>query len=153
MAVPKLLVRLRLIIRHQLAAAMGTMADFTTMMALVELVRLSPPVATAFSAALGGLVNFGISRGWAFRRHHRGTLGSQAVRYGVTSLGGATLNAGLLALVLRAIELPYPIARALVAFGVSLFYTYPMHTRVVFRVRRSEAECGAGGVTRTKAEG
>ena len=32
--------------------------------------------------------------------------------------------------------LPYVIARAVVSLAVSLFYTYPLHTRFVFRVVR-----------------
>lgn len=124
----------RLVMRHQIAAFATTVADFTVMVLLVELAMLPPPIATVLSAIFGGAFNFSLSRIWAYRRQHRGGLGSQARRYAATSLGGALLNGILLALVLAAVELPYPIARMLVAFAVSLFYTYPMHARFVFRL-------------------
>lgn len=124
----------RLVMRHQIAAFATTVADFTVMVLLVELAMLPPPIATVLSAIFGGAFNFSLSRIWAYRRQHRGGLGSQARRYAATSLGGALLNGILLALVLAAVELPYPIARMLVAFAVSLLYTYPMHARFVFRL-------------------
>jgi putative flippase GtrA len=122
-------------VRHQIAAFATTIADFMMMVLLVELAMLPPPIATVLSAIFGGAFNFSLARVWAYRREHRGGFGSQARRYAATSLGGALLNGILLALVLAAVELPYPIARMLVAFAVSLFYTYPMHARVVFRLQ------------------
>jgi putative flippase GtrA len=130
----RVVVDARLVLRHQAAAAIGTAADFGTMIALVELVRLAPPVATMISAMMGGIVNFSVSRAWAFRQRHDGSFRSQAMRYALASAGGALLNAFLLSLVLRALEVPYPLARAGVAIVVSLLYTYPVHTRIVFRV-------------------
>jgi putative flippase GtrA len=128
----------RLLARHQLAAALATCADFAAMVTLVELAGQAPPVATVLSAITGGLVNFSLSRGWAFRGRHAGTFGSQAKRYAAVSLGGALLNGALLALVLKLIAVPYPIARGGVAFVIGILYTYPMHTRVVFRVAGAE---------------
>lgn len=124
----------RLLGRHQLTAMSATFADFGTMIALVELFGCAPPLATIVSAIAGGVVNFSVSRAWAFRRRHRGTLPSQAVRYGAVSLGGALLNAALLALALAISDLPYPAARAIIAVAVSVLYTYPLHTRFVFRL-------------------
>ena len=120
--------------RHQIAAALGTTADFTAMIALVELAGLAPPTATIASATLGAIVNFALSRGWAFRTRHDGTLASQASRYALVSAGGAVLNAGLLALALE-VTRGYAALRVGVAILVSVVYTYPLHTRVVFRVR------------------
>lgn len=124
-----------LLVRHQIAAGIGTAADFGAMIAFVQLAHLSPPVATLFSAAIGGVVNFFVSRKWAFKETHSGSVGSQAWRYAVASAGGALLNALVLALFLAVVTIPYPFARALVSVLVSLLYTYPVHTRLVFRVK------------------
>lgn len=124
-----------LLVRHQIAAAIGTAADFGAMIAGVQLLHLSPPVATLISAMVGGIVNFGVSRTWAFDQTHSGSLGSQAWRYAVAMVGGAALNALVLAGILAVIAMPYPFARAFVAVAVSLLYTYPVHTRLVFRVK------------------
>ena len=124
-----------LLVRHQIAAAVGTAADFGAMIAGVQLLHLSPPIATLISAMIGGLVNFGASRLWAFDNTHSGSLGSQAWRYALAMLGGAALNALVLAGILAIVAIPYPFARAFVAVVVSLLYTYPVHTRLVFRVK------------------
>ena len=124
-----------LFVRHQMAAAVGTAADFGAMIAGVQLLHLSPPVATLISAMVGGVVNFSASRLWAFDRTHSGSLGSQAWRYALAMLGGAALNAIVLAAFLSVVVIPYPFARAFVAVAVSLLYTYPVHTRLVFRVK------------------
>jgi putative flippase GtrA len=124
----------RLVARHQIAAAIGTGADFSTMVLLVELGIVSPPIAAVLSSLVGGIVNFGLSRVWAFRGRHGGSVGSQALRYATVSTGGAFLNGALLALVLRGIDIPYPLGRAFVSLAVGLLYTYPLHTRFVFRV-------------------
>ena len=129
------LVDVTLLGRHQIAAFAATAFDFGAMIALVEIARLAPPAATMLSAMLGGLVNFTLSRTWAYRERHDGTLRSQASRYAIVSIGGALLNAGLLALALEVMG-GYAGLRVVVAILVSLLYTYPLHTRVVFRVAR-----------------
>ena len=129
------LVDVTLLGRHQIAAFAATAFDFGAMIVLVEIARLTPPAATMLSAMLGGLVNFTLSRTWAYRERHDGTLRSQASRYAIVSIGGALLNAGLLALALEVMG-GYAGLRVVVAILVSLLYTYPLHTRVVFRVAR-----------------
>jgi putative flippase GtrA len=133
MSLPSRLFDLHLFGKHQLAAVAATAIDFAVMIALVELAKLSPPVATVAGAICGGVTNFTVGRAWAFRDLHTGSLQGQAARYAVVSLGGALLNAGLLALVLAAVSLPYVLGRVFVSAAVSALYTYPMHTRVVFR--------------------
>jgi putative flippase GtrA len=128
---------------HQLAAAFGTSVDFASMVALVELVGLAPPAATILSAIGGAATNFVLSRGWVFRRRHRGTLQAQVLRYGAASAGGAVLNALLLLFILRAdASVPYALARLVVAMVVSVSYTYPTHALFVFRTTTS---CPTGG--------
>ncbi|MBN9161193.1 MAG: hypothetical protein BGO98_07155 [Myxococcales bacterium 68-20] len=128
------LLDLRLLGRHQIAAALATLVDFVSMIALVELASAAPPYATLLSATAGGITNFTLGRTWAFRDRHRGSVGSQAARYAVVCAGGALLNASVLGAVLAVSEPPYVIARAVVSILVSLAYTYPLHARFVYRV-------------------
>lgn len=127
------LLDLQLLGRHQLAAAIATLVDFLSMIALVELAGVAPPYATLLSAMVGGITNFTIGRTWAFRDRHRGSVGSQAARYAVVCAGGALLNASVLGAVLAIAEPPYVVARAVVSVLVSLVYTYPLHARFVYR--------------------
>jgi putative flippase GtrA len=129
----------RLLGWHQIAAALATAVDFALMIALVEAFGAPPGAATFLSALAGGVTNFNLSRAWAFRARHAGSLGGQAARYAVVSLGGAVLNGALVALAVRTTEVPYVLARVGIAIAVSLAYTYPLHTRVVFRVGEERA--------------
>lgn len=125
---------LSLVGRHQAAGFLATIIDFATMIGLVEAANVSPPAATLASAFVGGVGNFVVSRVWAFRGRHEGTVRGQAARYAFVSLGGALLNAALLAVVLRLFVVPYAAARGVIAVLVSVLYTYPLHARVVFRL-------------------
>ncbi|MDB5221281.1 MAG: hypothetical protein JWO86_9208 [Myxococcaceae bacterium] len=126
---------LRLFGKHQVAALAATGVDFSMMILLVELGHVPPPLATVGGAFCGGVTNFAIGRIWAFRDVHTGSLHGQAARYAAVSIGGALLNGALVGLVLAALPLPYVVARMLVAVLVSVAYTFPLHTRVVFRAR------------------
>jgi len=133
------LLDLRLLGRHQVAAAFATLVDFAMMVGLVELARVAPPTATLVSATIGGISNFAVSRVWAFRARHRGSVTAQGARYAVVCAGGAFLNATLLAAVLAIAAPPYVFARAVVSVLVSVAYTYPMHMRFVFAVQSADA--------------
>ena len=128
------LLDLRLLGRHQIAAAVATLVDFISMIALVELAGAAPPYATLLSATAGGITNFTLGRTWAFRARHRGSVASQAARYAFVCAGGALLNASVLGAILAISEPPYIAARAVVSILVSLAYTYPLHARFVYRV-------------------
>lgn len=134
------LLDVRLLGRHQLAAAFATLVDFGVMIALVELAHVLPPTATLVSATVGGISNFVVGRLWAFRNQHRGSMTSQGARYALVCAGGAFVNASLLGAVLAVVSPPYIIARAVVSLVVSLAYTYPMHTRFVFRAVQEAGE-------------
>ena len=129
------LLDVRLLGRHQLAAVAATAIDFAVMITLVELLRVSAPAATLLGALAGGVSNFTLSRVWAFAKRHDGSLASQAWRYAMVCAGGALLNAGAMAVVLAAVATPYALVRVAVSILVSALNTYPLHTRVVFRVR------------------
>lgn len=130
----------RLLGRHQSAAFAATCVDFALMVSLVEVGKIGPAYATALGAMAGGVTNFLLSRRWAFRARHAGSVASQGVRYAVVSLGGALLNATLVQFAVSHAPLPYVIARVVGSVFVSVFYSYPLHTRFVFRLREASCE-------------
>lgn len=119
--------------RHQLAAALATFVDFSTMILLASVFGVRPSLATAASCVAGAVVNFLVARRWVFSTGRADAVDRQALRYALVSGGGALLNAAGLALVLRLVALPYVLGRAGIAVVVSVFYTYPLHARFVFR--------------------
>lgn len=137
---PTGLVDARLLGRHQGAAFVATCVDFACMVALVETAGAPPASATMLGALAGGVTNFLVTRRWAFHDRHSGSVSSQALRYAAVSLGGALLNAALVQAAIDATPAPYVLARLVGSFLVSVLYTYPLHTRVVFRVREATCE-------------
>lgn len=126
---------LRLLGRHQLAAAAATLVDFTMMIATVELGVAGPVIATGIGAASGAFTNFTVSRHWAFTGAASGAADRQAVRYLLVSAGSLALNVvGVFALQGRA---PYPLARVAVAILVSLVWNFPLHRHFVFAEARA----------------
>lgn len=127
--------RVAALARHQAGALVATAVDFGTMTLLVELAGARPWVATAIGAACGAVTNFAMSRGWIFPRHQGGGAG-QAGRYAMVSAGSLALNTAGEALVNGVLSVPYLLARALVAVGVSVAYNFPLHRAFVFRAAR-----------------
>lgn len=122
---------LRALGRHQLGAIASTAVDFAMMIALVEVLGLSPVVGTAISAPCGGVSNFALGRAWIFRGH-AGSIVSQALRYAlvsVASVGWNTLGEHAIHDVAR---IQYVVARGIVAVAVSLLWNFPMQRHFVF---------------------
>jgi putative flippase GtrA len=121
--------------RHQIGAAIATAIDFGTMIALVEMLGLSPVAGTAISAPLGGLTNFALGRAWIFRRH-TGHWAWQAARYALVSGASAGWNTAGEHLVHDLAHVQYVAARIVVSVLVSLLWNFPVQRRWVFRESR-----------------
>ncbi|HEX4447200.1 MAG TPA: GtrA family protein [Polyangiaceae bacterium] len=122
--------------RHQVGATAATLVDFGAMIGCVELLHISPTIATGVGAALGGFTNFLLGRAWVFRQHS-GRVHDQAIRYALVSGGGALLNTLGEHLVHDRAHIQYIVARAMVSIAVSLFWNFPMQREFVFREGRA----------------
>ena len=122
--------------RHRRGAIAATIADFATMIVLVEAARLSPEAATPIGAVAGAVTNFTLGRAWIFRRH-TGHWATQASRYALVSAASAGWNTLGEQLVHGMGHVQYVVARAMVSFVVSLLWNFPMQRAFVFRERRA----------------
>jgi putative flippase GtrA len=122
--------------RHQIGALAATLVDFSTMIACVELLRLTPTLATAIGASLGGITNFLLGRAWIFQRQS-GHVAGQAIRYACVSAAGAAWNSLGEHIMHDDVGVQYVIARAIVSIAVSLFWNFPMQHEFVFREGKS----------------
>jgi putative flippase GtrA len=122
----------RTLLRHQLGSIVASIVDFSTMIALVELLATPPTAATALGASMGGVTNFSLGRFWIFRRH-RGGIAGQGLRYALVSAASAMLNAGGEHLLHDLARVQYVAARFVVAATVSLVWNFPLQRRFVFR--------------------
>ncbi len=78
-------------LRAQVASLVSTAADFATTFLCKDIFGWWYVLATAIGALVGTIVNFLMGRNWVFVSKERGVW-SQALRYGVISLGSLFLN-------------------------------------------------------------
>jgi CDP-diacylglycerol--glycerol-3-phosphate 3-phosphatidyltransferase len=121
-------------LKHQAGASLATVVDFSTMIALVHLLRVSPVLATAVGAACGGVSNFVAGRIWIFHARN-GAAPAQAARYAAVALAGLGWNTLGEYVVNVLLGVQYVVARVCVAIAVSFFWNFPMQRGFVFRVR------------------
>lgn len=125
--------------RHQIAAVLSTIVDFTVMVLLVEVVGVRPFLATLGGAASGAFTNFQLGRHWIFaaREEH---AAPQALRYALVSAASAGLNALGEYVAHDLLRVDYLAARVVIAVAVSMLWNFPMHRHFVFRKRLSQEE-------------
>ncbi|HSC86762.1 MAG TPA: CDP-alcohol phosphatidyltransferase family protein, partial [Polyangiaceae bacterium] len=108
------------------SSAAATAADAALVATLAS--SASPqflPLATALGCLLGALVNFTLNRQWAFQATE-GSLSTQVRRYALTSVTGAVLNAGGVAVMLLLPAVPGAVAWILVRGTVFGVWTLPL---------------------------
>lgn len=116
--------------KHQVSALVATGVDFGVMIALVELFRFSPVLATALGAFSGAVTNFTMGRSWTFEAKE-GAPAGQALRYVLVSAASLAWNALGVHLGVK-LGVPYVAARVAVAVLVSFFWNFPLHRYFVF---------------------
>jgi putative flippase GtrA len=127
---------LALIGRHQVGSIVATTVDFTTMILLVELARLSPVLGTALGATAGAVTNFTMGRHWIFAAAG-GALAPQAVRYALVSGASAGWNTLGEHVLYDLAGVRYVAARTMVAIVVSLVWNFPLQRWFVFHARHT----------------
>lgn len=78
-------------LRAQVASLVSTAADFATTFLCKDVLGWWYVLATAIGALVGTIVNFMMGRNWVFVSKERGVW-SQAMRYGIVSIGSLFLN-------------------------------------------------------------
>jgi putative flippase GtrA len=121
----------RVVVRHQLGAAAGTLVDFAVMIATVH-AGLSPTAGTAVGASAGAVTNFALARHWIFPAGVRVRAQRQAIRYAFVSLVSLGLNTLGEHVVHDLLRVEFVLARALVALAVGLAWNFPLHRAWVF---------------------
>ncbi|MBK7397523.1 MAG: GtrA family protein [Myxococcales bacterium] len=120
--------------KHQVSALVATGVDFGVMIALVELLRLSPVLATVLGALSGAVTNFTLGRSWTFAAKE-GAPAGQAMRYLVVSAASLGWNALGVHVGVK-LGVPYVAARVVVAILISFLWNFPLHRYFVFKEAR-----------------
>ena len=111
------------------AGAIGTVAHYGVLIALVQLAGAGPVAASTAGAIVGALVNYVLNHRYTFasRRAHRSAL----PRFLAVAGAGVLLNAAVLAVLLATVELHY-LALQVVATCVVLVAGYVANRRWTF---------------------
>lgn len=117
------------LIRYGMVGAVGTLAHYAILVALVERGGVAPPVATAIGFATGAVINYALNVRFTFQseRPHREAL----PRFLLVALGGMFVNSGIVALGTEVLHIPYMIPQiiatavvVLITFGVNRVWTF-----------------------------
>jgi len=107
-----------------------TVIDVLSLIVLVEVAGVYVSVAAFFAAATAAVVNFTLTKFWAFDDPEPVRAG-QLGKYLLVSLGTWTFVA-LSVHVLYVLGTPYLLAKAIAAVAVFLAWSYPAQVRFVF---------------------
>jgi putative flippase GtrA len=121
--------------RSQIASLTATVADFCTLILLVEFGQIWYVAATVIGAFAGAVVNFILGRHWSFEADHEGVRG-QAIRYALVSSASLVLNSLGVYLLTEYAGLHYTISKGISALLVGILVNFPLHRRFVFRTRK-----------------
>ena len=120
-----------LLLKHQASSLVATVVDFGTMIAMHELVHLSPAWSTVVGASCGAASNFTLGRHWTFRATADRAY-AQAWKYAIVSATSLALNALGEHLLAERLHVQYVVARLGVAVAVSVLWNFPLQRAFVF---------------------
>ncbi len=115
-----------------LGGAVGTAADVTTLVVLVQHVGMAIPVATFIAATVGAVVCFAMNKYVAFRDHTPITI-AQLARFAGVAITTALFMALAMKLVAVTLGVPLVLAKLVCAAAIFVAWTYPAQRRLVFR--------------------
>ncbi len=113
------------------ASLFGTAAHYGVLVVLVEAARFSPVPSSALGFVVGALVNYVLSRRWAFAEH-RGAHTVAVAKFLLVAASGWVLNGALMYLGVEIAAVPYLIAQ-IVTTGLLFFWHYALNRLWTFR--------------------
>jgi putative flippase GtrA len=128
--------RLKQWVVHHTTSVIATCVDFATMIAVVEVLRLTPVWGTAIGATFGACANFVLARQWTYRTVDGGAVQVQIVRYLLVALLSLGLNAVGEHVFADVLHVQYVLGRVITAVIVSNAWNYPMQRFFVFGDRK-----------------
>ncbi|MGH7871066.1 MAG: GtrA family protein [Candidatus Binatia bacterium] len=117
--------------RSQIASLTATVADFGSMIFLVEIGHVWYVAAVAMGAFVGAIVNFFLGRYWSFVAVNDDVRG-QAIRYAAVAAMSLVLNSLGVYIATDYFGIYYVASKAIVAFLIGILFNFPLHRRFVF---------------------
>ncbi len=110
----------------------ATCVDVVGIVLLIELAGVPVGLAAFFAACVGAIVNFVLSKYWAFG-DRTPVDPKQLGKYAGVALATAVLNACTIHVLAVVIGFQYLAAKAMAAIGIFLVWSYPAQAKLVFR--------------------
>ena len=122
----------RIFFSAQIAALIGTIVDFLTVIILTELVGIWYVISNAIGATCGAIVNFILGRNWVFLSKENKVL-NQAIKYFIVALGSMILNTLGVYILTEYTSLHYVLSKVIVAVLIAFTYNFFLQKNYVFK--------------------
>jgi len=126
-------------LKSQVSAFFGGITDYFVMLYCVEVLGIHYMTAICIGGFIGAIVNYSISRYWAFDAREE-KLQTQVFKYALVSLGSIILKSGGTFLLTETTHIDYRITRLLVDGVVALGFNYTLQKLWVFKKPLSNHE-------------
>jgi putative flippase GtrA len=128
-----------LMVRTGISGVIATVIDVTTLIFLVEVVRVPVALAAFLGAASGAGANYVVSKYWAFKETAPVNV-KQLLTFGIVALCTACFMAAAMQVFAVGMGLPYLAAKGIAAALVFVLWSYPAQARWVFRAAERAAD-------------
>lgn len=126
-------------LKSQVSAFFGGITDYVVMLYCVEALGIHYMTAICIGGFIGAIVNYSISRYWAFDAREE-KIQTQVFKYVLVSLGSIILKSGGTFLLTESTHVDYRITRLLVDGVVALGFNYTLQKFWVFKKPLSNQE-------------
>jgi putative flippase GtrA len=117
-------------LKAQIAAILGSLADYLTVIILVEIFKCWYLLANLCGNLTGGAFQFFLGRKWAFQS--QGNVYTQMLRFILIFSGNLILSAAGIYILTSLIHVNYLISKTVVSILLGLTYNYYSQKRFVF---------------------
>jgi len=116
----------------QVAAFLGTVVDFASVILLTELAGIWYVTSNVIGAALGAISNFLLGRYWVFESTEK-KIYNQAFRYFLVAMGSLILNTLGLYLLTEYTSLHYIVSKVIVAVLIAVTFNFVLQKNFVYK--------------------
>lgn len=127
---------IRTFTRAQLSAFIGSLFDYTVMIACTEWLHIHYTISIGISGIVGALVNFNINRFWTFGTSHI-ALSKQLFKFYLVVLGSIALKSSGTYFFTETFHTDYKVSRLVVDLFVSIGWNFMLQKYWVFRTEKA----------------
>jgi len=122
-------------IRVQIASILGSAADYLVTIMLASWLNIYYVLANLIGNISGGIMQFLISRKWAFHAED-GKMNGQMIRFALVFAGSLILSAGGVFLLTNYLHVHYVISKTIISILLGVTYNYFLQKKFVFHLNR-----------------